>query len=519
MRSFALRCMDKAPIACRMGASERQAGRERHSTAPGGVGKRPGMKNRSSVAVLAQASVAQADWPTSYPSPRWLATYLSSTCCRATLSIVIWIFLSMAPKRKVSELGKPAPHGNGWRAQAKLDSSRSVYGPQRLTRAEAEKDLEEARRCQTREEFERYLDSLKHVEAPSGSSKKAGQRNASDGRRSNSGQLKNKGGRGRPKTKSGPSARRVELGKYVFRRYQISGLDLTWARRAQELHQWPDQCCVDALMRRLEEGSGSMQFSTHFHRELYMGRLWSEWPTPLHVNRGFRAALFWPLRAQYKDVDMTGAHNHIAVYLGQTVGMSARGIAAYLGARSTWHGYLLEQGIGKAEVKQLWVSLLNGGTVAGWKRKLKTSFGLRAVDVPELLREHLALFRRDARALRGRLLGEGRWQRIHEQVCAAGGRLKKEALLRRAWSIVLGTMESQLMRELEDIAATFSATVAMPSYDGLLLHHPGILDALGMFGSWEKHCQEKYGYVFPLEVKDFEKDLPRWLQLVMCPRA
>ena len=69
------------------------------------------------------------------------------------------------------------------------------------------------------------------------------------------------------------------------------------------------------------------------------------------------------------------------------------------------------------------------------------------------------------------------------------------------------------------MVATFSATVAMPSYDGLLLHHAEPLDTPGVFGCWEKHCQEKYNYVFPIEVKAFDKDLPRWLQLVMCPNA
>ena len=55
--------------------------------------------------------------------------------------------------------------------------------------------------------------------------------------------------------------------------------------------------------------------------------------------------------------------------------------------------------------------------------------------------------------LRNRLLLEDRWAAIHKAVCkeVGGKKVCMEALLRRSWSLVLGTMESQLMRELEDM--------------------------------------------------------------------
>ena len=77
-------------------------------------------------------------------------------------------------------------------------------------------------------------------------------------------------------------------------------------------------------------------------------------------------------------------------------------------------------------------------------------------------------------------------------------------------------MESQLMRELEDILKTFAATVAMPAFDGLLAHHDDPLDIPALQAAWESHCKAKYGYVFPIEQKPFENELPMWLPLVMA---
>lgn len=112
-----------------------------------------------------------------------------------------------------------------------------------------------------------------------------------DRRKFNKGVHLNRGGHGRPSRQctKHPFKRRV---KFVCRRYKISVLDLAMARRAQEGHPWPDQCTIRALMRRLEAGNGSMEFKIHFYRGHGMGRLWPAWPTPLHVNRSFRAALF-----------------------------------------------------------------------------------------------------------------------------------------------------------------------------------------------------------------------------------
>ena len=106
------------------------------------------------------------------------------------------------------------------------------------------------------------------------------------------------------------------------------------------------------------------------------------------------------------------------------------------------------------------------------------------------------------------------WSAIHKTVVDEAGskKLRKEVLLRRSWSLVLGTIESQLMRELEEIVeANSEARVCMPSYDGLLLHHAVPFELGSVTDAWDRHCQGTYNYSFPVAVKDFTGDLPRWL--------
>ena len=63
----------------------------------------------------------------------------------------------MAPPCKSTEqLGSVASHGNGYRARVKVDGKR-CDGPQRATRAEAQADLDRARKCKSRAEMKIHL--------------------------------------------------------------------------------------------------------------------------------------------------------------------------------------------------------------------------------------------------------------------------------------------------------------------------------------------------------------------------
>ena len=275
-------------------------------------------------------------------------------------------------------------------------------------------------------------------------------------------------------------------------------------------------------MDLLESGGGSMSFDTFHHHGESVGRLWSAWPTPLHVNRSFRACLFYPQKECWTDLDMESAHNHIAQHLALTVGVSVHELQAYLSTRDAKHRPLLEQGVQKREVKQLWLSLLNLGSVAGWKRQLREKYGCPDVRVPDDLNQHLSAFKREIKNLVTEVLKRPPWDRAYEAARTRGGRQKTpQAVLRSAWHSVLATRESTLMSELEElIHAHTPARVRMPSYDGLLLAHPaGAFRCADVQARWQQHCSAKYGYIFPIAVKDFTGFVPRWLQAILALEA
>ena len=88
---------------------------------------------------------------------------------------------------------------------------------------------------------------------------------------------------------------------------------------------------------------------------------------------------------------------------------------------------------------------------------------------------------------------------------------------RSAWNAVMCTMEAEVIKELEYIVhKTTSATVAMPSYDGLLLQHKaGALAMIPLTRAWREPCMAKWEYHFPISRKDFEEDLPKWIPILM----
>ena len=67
----------------------------------------------------------------------------------------------MAPKQvPISELGAPASHGNGYRAQANINGI-IVFGPQRATKKEAEADLALARQSTSRDAYARCFQEMR----------------------------------------------------------------------------------------------------------------------------------------------------------------------------------------------------------------------------------------------------------------------------------------------------------------------------------------------------------------------
>ena len=345
------------------------------------------------------------------------------------------------------------------------------------------------------------------------------------GNRGGRGTVGNRGGPGssgprgpyRPRLKVRKSAAVIK--KVFYKSYTIPSLDLSLARRAASLHDWPDAWTVKHLMTSLEQGDGTLNFKTFHHHKANHGRLWSEWPTPLHVNCAFRACLLLPQREWWTDLDMVSAHNNICQYLAKTVGLTMCQLPEYLQSKADKHRHLLDLGIPKREVKQLWLSLLNMGTVSGWKRALRKQGLVGGVlQLPQVLQEHLKVFRTEVASVRAAILRIQPWTRVLEHTRARwAGKKSEAAILRSAWNTVLCTTESALIKELEAVIHQHSSSrVCMPSYDGLLLRHEvGGFDFDVVCQAWLRHCESKYSYSFPLAVKDWTKDVPVWMKTIM----
>lgn len=440
----------------------------------------------------------------------------------------------MPPKKdSVRDLGGIRQNGSKFLVQATI-AGRTERGPGRDSREEAETDRDNARLSVSQEEYASYLVMLRASAAeavpktPSHSgpdaSAASSHRNTlradvgqqqpqakarckvGDKRKHNRGSLHNRGGR-----KAGPKLPLTQ--RFQFRSYKISGLDLAMARTAAQMHPWPDAYTVVALMKKLEENDGCLTVQTYHNRGHLLGRLLLQWPTLLHVNRAFRACILYPQRALYSDVDMSASHNHICQYVAQTHGLRLHSLPGYLASKDAKHLELTQQGLTKRDAKQLWLSLLNSGSVKGWRIGLVQKYGGHCVILSKELVAHLKAFRGEIAELRAIALSKEPWASRLQLKLDAGG--KAEACRRQLWNTVLTSMESELMRHLETLIGTGvggQAEVCMPSYDGLLLKHKeGAVDWGVLFGAWGRLCDTRYGYRFPLEVKNFADEVPAWL--------
>ena len=125
--------------------------------------------------------------------------------------------------------------------------------------------------------------------------------------------------------------------------------------------------------------------------------------------------------------------------------------------------------------------------------------------------EDLSLFVAEATKVRKHVLAQQKWQDWAKRKWST---LRGKALEKKLWNAALTSLESELMKHLEALAASGVAGVArvcMPSYDGLLLHHePGALDTDVLRSAWDAFCLQRYNHLFPMTVKDYGKDMPKW---------
>ena len=312
----------------------------------------------------------------------------------------------MAPKAKpTSELGSVMAHGRSWRAMMKTAEGETARGPVRETELAAQEDLA-LMRAGSREEAHDVAAELRAA--------------ATDGRSSNMGQKGNPGGTGQKGNRGGTGNKHNRIGKgkcrrkgpkkhvlvnrFAFRTYKISGLDIVLAETAADLHQWPDMYTVKKLLEILRESGGSMDVRTYHNHAEGFARLYMQWPTLLHVNRSVRAAILWPQREKYTDVDMKSAHNCICQYYGMKAGIPMTSLLAYLANKAHKHSELIDQGLDENVVKQLWISLLNSGTVNGWRLGLIQKYRGHSITISPKLLKDLSLFVAEVTKVRNHVL-------------------------------------------------------------------------------------------------------------------
>ena len=307
------------------------------------------------------------------------------------------------------------------------------------------------------------------------------------------------------------------------RSYTLPSLDLSLARECRHLQKWPDQHCVDALMSALEATGGALSFRTYFSNTLDRGRLLVEWPTPLHVNKEFRACILFLQAACFTDLDMSNAHLFICRSFSFLTKIPLMELQVYIRDRYILRGLLTAQGLEDDVAKRLWLSILNGGTLRGWLFRCKQEFPGLAISIPVNLRKHCMKLEAEIKVLRDHVLGLGTWSVLVGDLERANARKSKnrrkpEQMKRSAWNCILCTIETEVVQCLgQFIERLTPAQVVMPSYDGLLLHHASGLvcwsDSLQ--AQWTQLCIDRWNFVFPVEPKDFLKHLPAYVREIL----
>ena len=315
--------------------------------------------------------------------------------------------------------------------------------------------------------------------------------------------------------------------RVYHREYCIADLDLSLAGEAQAMHSWKDQHCVDQLMLLLTQGNGTLRFRTYFAHLLDRGRLFLIWPTLLHVNKEFRAILLYIQAALYTDLDMTNAHSNICKYLALGVGVEMAALHEYILGRHAMRKMLTDQGVKDSVAKKLWLAMLNSGTLRGWLFRLRQKTPYLRVVIPNVLKKHCLALQDQVLAVRSLVLAKSPWKEIYDDMVAFNSTEKKncksvEQVKRAAWNCVLCTVESQVVAALEThIEQNTCARVCMPSYDGLLLRHPANAFEWNdqLCNQWQDLCMVKWGFVFPVEKKDYLDHMPKWMLEILRLRA
>jgi hypothetical protein len=341
-----------------------------------------------------------------------------------------------------------------------------------------------------------------------------------------------------------------------IKQYQIGPLDLRFAEHLlKKGHTFKDPATVEELMENLRKGEGSMAITSYTLGEDGEGRFYSEWPSPLHVNRCFRAVILILQKDCYTDLDMRKAHVNICLCFAQDLGIEVPFIKGTPSFMPKLQEHMQKKGFQEGDVKALILRYLNFGQWANWltevqksENKGSCSIACRRLNKDAFepwVKDHLKGLAADVKRLSQTLEEHGsqRWKNIFTEMKQRLPRTRSSSSVlgndqgkahRRAWNRCLTSKENDVIKVLEQLinsgegdnrkpgkdgeASNEDAPrIAMPAYDGLLIHHaPGAFDVESLLKAWGSKSMESFGYHFPIAVEQWWKALDKEILVKEC---
>ena len=177
-------------------------------------------------------------------------------------------------------------------------------------------------------------------------------------------------------------------------------------------------------------------------------------------------------------------------------------------------------GLTKQQVKQLPTSILNGGTIEGWKHNLVKDSGILfdRIKLPKVYHDHYRAIMKEVSMLRDIELELPLGKRCL-QYCIAEGKRRNNAvsgedLKRKAMNRIYCTVGSEIIGELSAFLASLDIPelrIQYPVYDGVVLEHSsGTFCWSSHSADWDLWCKRVFGHTYPAHACSLTDRMPVW---------
>ena len=146
---------------------------------------------------------------------------------------------------------------------------------------------------------------------------------------------------------------------------------------------------------------------------------YSDWPSCLYMDGLLRQLIFMAEPpGSRSDIDLDFCHGVVAVRKCETHGLCCDALKDEMLHRKKYTQEVLglNRGLTKRQLKQLPTSILNGGTIEGWKHSMVKDSGILfdRMQLPKAYHAHCTAMMKEVRTLRDRELGVAPWQAMSE---------------------------------------------------------------------------------------------------------